>query len=158
VPVVWSECAMQEKLWLEDLAVGQEYFSGVHTLTVDEIKTFAALYDPQPFHLSEEAARCTMFGGLAASGWHTAAITMRLSVQSFPLASGIIGSGGELRWPWPVRPGDTLQVKSEILEIISSRSKPDRGMVRVKLTTTNQNGEIVQMFSPRLVVFKRPSS
>ena len=149
---------MQEKLWLEDLAVGQEYFSGAHTLTADEIKTFAALYDPQPFHLSEEAARGTMFGGLAASGWHTAAITMRLSVQSFLLASGIIGSGGELRWPWPVRPGDTLQVKSEILEIIPSRSKPDRGMVRVKLTTTNQNGDIVQMFSPRLVVFRRPSS
>jgi acyl dehydratase len=83
---------------------------------------------------------------------------MRLSVQSFLLASGIIGSGGELRWPWPVRPGDTLQVKSEILEIIPSRSKPDRGMVRVKLTTTNQNGEIVQTFSPRLVVFRRPNN
>ena len=149
---------MQNKLWLEDLAVGQEYFSGAHTLTADEIKTFAAMYDPQPFHLNEEAARGTMFGGLAARGWHTAAITIRLSVQSFPLASGIIGSGGELRWPWPVRPGDTLQVKSEILEIIASRSKPDRGMVRVKLTTTNQNGDIVQMFSPRLVVFRRPSS
>jgi acyl dehydratase len=148
---------MQEKLWLEDLAVGQQYFSGVHTLTAEEIKAFAAAYDPQPFHLDEAAAGKTMFGGLAASGWHTAAITMRLSVQSFLLASGIIGSGGELRWPWPVRPGDTLQVKSEILEIIPSRSKPDRGLVRVKLTTTNQNGEIVQTFSPRLVVFRRPS-
>jgi acyl dehydratase len=149
---------MQEKLWLEDLAVGQQYFSGMHTLTAEEIKAFAASYDPQPFHLDEAAAGKSMFGGLAASGWHTAAITMRLSVQSFLLASGIIGSGGELRWPWPVRPGDTLQVKSEILEIIPSRSKPDRGMVRVKLTTTNQNGEIVQTFSPRLVVFRRPSS
>jgi acyl dehydratase len=148
---------MQEKLWLEDLAVGQQYFSGMHTLTAEEIKAFAAAYDPQPFHLDETAAGKTMFGGLAASGWHTAAITMRLSVQSFLLASGIIGSGGELRWPWPVRPGDTLQVKSEILEIIPSRSKPDRGMVRVKLTTTNQNGEIVQTFSPRLVVFRRPA-
>jgi acyl dehydratase len=148
---------MQEKLWLEDLAVGQQYFSGMHTLTAEEIKAFAASYDPQPFHLDETAAGKTMFGGLAASGWHTAAITMRLSVQSFLLASGIIGSGGELRWPWPVRPGDTLQVKSEILEIIPSRSKPDRGMVRVKLTTTNQNGQIVQTFSPRLVVFRRPA-
>jgi acyl dehydratase len=147
---------MQEKLWLEDLAVGQQYFSGMHTLTAEEIKAFATSYDPQPFHLDEAAAGKTMFGGLAASGWHTAAITMRLSVQSFLLASGIIGSGGELRWPWPVRPGDTLQVKSEILEIIPSRSKPDRGMVRVRLTTTNQNGEIVQTFSPRLVVFRRP--
>jgi acyl dehydratase len=148
---------MQEKLWLEDLAVGQQYASGTHTLTAKEIKEYASRYDPQPFHMDDAAARRTMFGGLAASGWHTAAITMWLSVQSFPLASGIIGSGGELRWPWPVRPGDTLQVKSEILEIIPSRSKPDRGMVRVKLTTTNQNGEIVQTFSPRLVVFRRPA-
>ena len=83
---------------------------------------------------------------------------MRLSVQSFPLASGITGSGGELAWRKPVRPGDTLQVKSEILEIIPSLSKPDRAMVRVKLTTTNQDGEIVQTFSPKLIVFARPSS
>jgi acyl dehydratase len=148
---------MQEKLWLEDLSLGQEFLSGTHTLTPDEIKEFAAAYDPQPFHLDEEAARRTMFGGLAASGWHTAAITMRLSVRSFPLASGIIGSGGELVWSKPVRPGDTLQVKSEILQIIPSQSKPDRGMVLVKLTTTNQNGEIVQTFAPKLVVFKRPA-
>jgi acyl dehydratase len=147
---------MHQKLWLEDLSVGQQFLSGTHTLTADEVKEFAGRYDPQSFHLKEDAARQTMFGGLAASGWHTAAVTMKLSVQSFPLASGIIGSGGELRWPWPVRPGDTLQVKSEILEIIPSKSKPDRGMVRVKLTTTNQNGEVVQTFSPKLVVFKRP--
>ena len=147
---------MHQKLWLEDLSVGQQFLSGTHTLTADEIKEFAGRYDPQPFHMDEAAARGTMFGGLAASGWHTAAITMRLSVQSFPLASGIIGSGGELTWTKPVRPGDALQVKSEILEIVPSQSKPDRGMVIVKLTTTNQNGEIVQTFSPKLVVFKRP--
>jgi acyl dehydratase len=147
---------MQQKLWLEDLSVGQQFLSGTHTLTADEIKEFAGRYDPQPFHMDEAAARGTMFGGLAASGWHTAAITMRLSVQSFPLASGIIGSGGELTWTKPVRPGDALQVKSEILEIVPSQSKPDRGMVIVKLTTTNHNGEIVQTFSPKLVVFKRP--
>jgi acyl dehydratase len=147
---------MQQKLWLEDLSVGQQFLSGTHTLTADEIKEFAGRYDPQPFHMDEAAARATMFGGLAASGWHTAAITMKLSVQSFPLASGIIGSGGELTWTKPVRPGDALQVKSEILEIVPSQSKPDRGMVIVKLTTTNQNGEIVQTFSPKLVVFKRP--
>ena len=149
---------MQEKLWLEDLAVGQAFVSGTHTLTADEIKDYARRYDPQPFHVDEEAARKTMFGGLAASGWHTAAITMRLSVQSFPLASGIIGSGGELTWSKPVRPGDMLQVKSEILEIIPSQSKPDRGMVIVKLTTTNQHGDVVQTFSPKLVVFKRPAT
>ena len=148
---------MQQKLWLEDLEVGQQFVSATHTLTADEIKDYAGRYDPQPFHMDEEAARRTMFGGLAASGWHTAAITMRLSVQSFPLASGIIGSGGELIWSKPVRPGDALQVKSEILEIIPSQSKPDRGMVRVKLTTTNQNGEVVQTFSPKLVVFRRPA-
>jgi acyl dehydratase len=148
---------MQQKLWLEDLAVGQQFVSGTHTLTAEEIKTFAALYDPQPFHIDEAAARSTMFGGLAASGWHTAAITMRLSVRSFPLASGIIGSGGELNWSKPVRPGDTLQVKSEIIEIIPSQSKPDRGMVRAKLTTRNQNEDVVQTFSPKLVVFKRPA-
>jgi acyl dehydratase len=148
---------MQQKLWLEDLSVGQEFLSGTHRLTADDISEFAAAYDPQPFHMDEAAARGTLFGGLAASGWHTAAITMRLSVKSFPLASGIIGSGGELSWTKPVRPGDTLQVKSEILEIIPSQSKPDRGMVRVKLTTTNQNGEVVQTFSPKLVVFRRPS-
>jgi acyl dehydratase len=148
---------MQQKLWLEDLAVGQQFVSGTHTLTAEEIKTFAALYDPQPFHIDEAAARSTMFGGLAASGWHTAAITMRLSVQSLPLASGIIGSGGELNWSKPVRPGDTLQVKSEIIEIIPSQSKPDRGMVRAKLTTRNQNEDVVQTFSPKLVVFKRPA-
>jgi acyl dehydratase len=147
---------MQQKLWLEDLSVGQQFLSGTHTLTADEIKEFAGHYDPQPFHMDEAAARATMFGGLAASGWHTAAITMKLSVQSFPLASGIIGSGGELTWTKPVRPGDALQVKSEILEIVPSQSKRDRGMVIVKLTTTNQNGEIVQTFSPKLVVFKRP--
>jgi acyl dehydratase len=147
---------MQQKLWLEDLSVGQQFLSGTHTLTADEIKEFAGRYDPQPFHMDEAAARGTMFGGLAASGWHTAAVTMKLSVQSFPLASGIIGSGGELTWTKPVRPGDALQVKSEILEIVPSQSKPDRGMVIVKLTTTNQNGEIVQTFSPKLVVFKRP--
>jgi acyl dehydratase len=149
---------VREKLWLEDLSVGQEFLSDTHTLTADEIKEFADRYDPQPFHLNEDAARRTMFGGLAASGWHTAAITMRLSVTSgLPLANGIIGSGGELSWPKPVRPGDTLQVKAVISEIIPSRSKPDRGMVIVKLTTTNQNGEIVQTFSPKLVVFRRPT-
>src|SRR5947209_16803899 len=106
---------MQQKLWLEDLSVGQQFVSDTHTLTADEIKEFAGRYDPQPFHLDEEAARKTMFGGLAASGWHTAAVTMRLSVQSFPLATGIIGSGGELAWTKPVRAGDTLQVQSEVV-------------------------------------------
>jgi acyl dehydratase len=145
-----------EMRYLEDFAVGQKFGSGRITVDAERVKSFAAEFDPQPFHLDDAAARDTIFRGLAASGWHTAAITMKLSVQSFPLASGIIGSGGELTWTKPVRPGDALQVKSEILEIVPSQSKPDRGMVIVKLTTTNQNGEIVQTFSPKLVVFKRP--
>ncbi|GAC1329271.1 MAG: MaoC family dehydratase [Beijerinckiaceae bacterium] len=148
---------MGEKFWLEDLTVGQQFVSGTHTLTAEEIKAFAAAYDPQPFHLDEAAARHTLFGGLAASGWHTSATSMRLLVQSgLPLGNGIVGSGGELAWVKPVRPGDTLQVKAEVLEIVPSQSKPDRGMVVVRLTTTNQNGEIVQTFVPKLVVFRRP--
>jgi acyl dehydratase len=127
-------------------------------MTAEEIKRFAAEYDPQPFHLDDEAARATLFGGLAASGWHTAAVSMRLNVEAAPFAGGIIGSGGELVWTKPVRPGDTLQVETEVLDIVPSRSKPDRGMVTVRCTTRNQLGETVQTFTPKLVVFRRPSS
>jgi acyl dehydratase len=144
--------------FLEDLWVGQRFQSGSHTVTAEEIKRFAAEYDPQPFHLDDEAARKTLFGGLAASGWHTAAISMRLNVEAAPFACGIIGTGGELLWTKPVRPGDTLQVETEVLEIVPSRSKPDRGMVTVRCTTRNQHGDTVQTFTPKLVVFCRPSS
>jgi acyl dehydratase len=146
-------------LYLDDLHVGQRFTSG--SLKVDEaqIKAFAAQYDPQPFHLDNEAAKETLFGGLAASGWHTAAMTMRLLVQSgLPLAGGIIGSGGEIGWPKPVRPGDTLTVVSEIVEVTPSRSRPDRGTVRVRSETRNQHGEVVQTLTPRLVVPRRPVS
>jgi acyl dehydratase len=146
-------------LYLDDLHVGQRFTSG--SLNVDEaqIKAFAAQYDPQPFHLDSEAAKETLFGGLAASGWHTAAMTMRLLVQSgLPLAGGIIGSGGEISWPKPVRPGDTLTVISEILEVTPSRSRPDRGTVRVHSETRNQHGEVVQTLTPRLVVPRRSVS
>lgn len=144
--------------YLEDLRIGQCFQSGSHILTAEEIKRFAALYDPQPFHLDEDAARATLFGGLAASGWHTAAVSMRLNVEAAPFACGIIGTGAELLWTKPVRPGDTLQVETEVLEIVPSRSKPDRGMVTVRCTTRNQHGETVQTFTPKLVVFRRPSS
>jgi acyl dehydratase len=146
-------------LYLDDLHVGQRFTSASHTLDTVQIKTFARDFDPQPFHLDEEAAKATLFGGLAASGWHTAAITMRLLVQSgLPLAEGIIGSGGEISWPKPVRPGDTLTVVSEIVEVIPSRSRPDRGTVRVRSETRNQHGEVVQTLTPRLVVPWRPVS
>ena len=116
------------QLYLEDLNVGQRFVSGTHTMDAAEITRFAAEYDPQPFHLDDEAARGTLFGGLVASGWHTAGITMRLIVAGgLPIAGGIIGTGGELLWTKPVRPGDILQVECEVLEIVPSRSKPDRG-------------------------------
>src|SRR5215467_2200180 len=132
--------------FLDDLSVGQRFSSGSHTIDAAQIKAFAAQFDPQPFHLDGEAAKATLFGGLAASGWHTAAITMKLLVESgLPLRGGIIGSGGEISWPKPTRPGDTLTVGSQVEELIRSRSRPDRGTVRVRSETRNQHGETVQV-------------
>ena len=149
-------------LYLEDLAVGQVYRSDGEPLlvTAEMIKAFARDYDPQPFHLDEATATKTLFGGLAASGWHTTALTMRLQVNNgLPLAGGIIGAGlDELKWPRPVRPGDRLRVENEVLEVRPSRSKPDQGMVKVRTTTLNQNGEPVQVFVGNLVVPRRNSA
>src|ERR1700736_4674763 len=122
------------KLYLDDLTVGQRFTSPSLTVTEDEIKAFAVKCDPQPFHLSDEAAKQTLFGGLAASGWHTAALTMRLIVESVPLAGGVIGSGGELSWPRPTKAGDRLRVVTEVLSITPSKSKPDRGMITMRST------------------------
>jgi acyl dehydratase len=149
------------ELYLEDLAPGQTYGSaGRLKVSVEEIKRFAAAFDPQPFHLDEAAARASLFGELIASGWHTAAMTMRLLVDSeFRPAGGLIGAGvEELRWPKPVRPGDELRVESEILEVRASKSRPDRGMIKVKVTTIDQNGEAVQVFIGNLVVPRQPAS
>jgi acyl dehydratase len=142
------------KLYLEDLSVGQRFESRSHLVEVEAIKAFARSFDPQPFHLDEKTAKDTFFGGLAASGWHTAAMTMLLVVESVPLAGGIIGSGGELSWPRPTRPGDRLRVMSEVLSITPSRSKPDRGMAEMRITTLNQKDEPVQIFSPKVVVMR----
>jgi acyl dehydratase len=148
-----------EALFLDDLAVGQRFSSGSHTLDEAQIKAFAAQFDPQPFHLDGQAAKATLFGGLAASGWHTAAITMKLLVESgLPLSGGIIGSGGEISWPKPTRPGDTLHVVSEIDEVTPSRSRPDRGMIRVRSETRNQHGEVVQVLVAKLVVPRRAAA
>jgi acyl dehydratase len=145
-----------DKLYLDELSVGQRFVSGTHTMDAAEMQRFAADYDPQPFHLDDAAARDTLFGGLVASGWHTAGTTMRLIVAGgLPIAGGIIGTGGELLWTKPVRPGDTLRVECEVLEITPSRSRPDRGTVTVRCTTLNQNGEVVQSFTPKLVVPRR---
>lgn len=143
-------------LYLDDLQVGDRFRSAEHALDAAQIQAFAAQFDPQPFHTDEAAAQHTLFKGLAASGWHTAAITMRLLVDSgLPLADGIIGSGGELHWPQPTRPDDRLHVETEVLEIVPSRSKPGRAMVQVRCRTLNQRGELLQSFSPRLVVHRR---
>ncbi|HKA79022.1 MAG TPA: MaoC family dehydratase [Xanthobacteraceae bacterium] len=145
-----------DRLYLEDLHVGQRFSSGTHTIDAEQIKAFAAQFDPQPFHLDDAAAQGTLFGGLAASGWHTAAITMRLLVGTgLPLMGGIIGSGGEVTWPKPTRPGDVLRVVSEIEEIVPSRSRPERGMVRVRSETRNQRDEVVQVLIAKLVVPRR---
>src|SRR5690606_30481288 len=116
--------------YLDDLAEGDQFTSGEHAMDEAQIQAFAAEFDPQPFHLDDAAARTTLFGGLAASGWHTAAVTMRLQVTSgLPIAGGIIGAGAEIAWPRPTRATDVLHVVSEVVEIQPSRSKPDRGMV-----------------------------
>jgi acyl dehydratase len=146
----------KKRLYLEDLRVGQRFISETRKVNTDEIKAYAREFDPQPFHLDDEAAKATLFGGLAASGWHTAGMTMRLMVDSgLPLAGGILGVGGEISWPKPTRPGDILQVVSEIEEVTPSRSRPDRGMVRVRNETRNQRGEIVQVLIAKLVVPRR---
>ncbi|QDF95276.1 dehydratase [Azoarcus sp. DD4] len=143
--------------YLEDLEVGLRFGSRSHTLEVGQIVEFADAFDPQPFHLDDEAAKATLFGGLAASGWHTAAITMRLLVEGgAPIAGGIIGAGAEIAWPQPTRPGDVLNVESEIVEVTPSRSKPDRGIVTIRSETRNQRGETVQVMTSRLVVPRRP--
>jgi acyl dehydratase len=146
-------------LYLEDLHVGQRFISGTHRMDEAQIKEFAREFDPQPFHLDDAAAKTTVFGGLAASGWHTAAIAMRLLVDGgLPLGNGIIGLGGDLAWPKPTRPGDTLHVESEILEILPSRSKPNQAIVKMRSTTLNQHGETVHSFTSKCLVFKRPQS
>ena len=144
--------------YLEDFAVGQKYTTASTRVEAADIKAFASKYDPQPFHLDEAAAAKTFFGGLAASGWHTAAITMKLLVEGeMKPAGGIIGAGfDEFRWPRPVRPGDTLRVESEILEVRESKSRPQQGMIKVRTTTLNQEGEAVQVFVGNLVVPKKP--
>jgi len=143
-------------LYLEDLSVGQIFESGSHILTAEEIKEFAGRYDPQPFHLDDELAKDSLFGGLASSGWNVAAVSMRLMVDSLPIAGGMIGAGAEIAWPRPTRPGDTLRIVTEVVEVTPSRSRPERGMVLVRSKTLNQLGEIVQTMASRMVVPRRP--
>ena len=150
--------APTDRLYLDDLYVGRSWVSAPHTIDADQIKAFAAEFDPQPFHLSEEGAVGTLFGSLAASGWHTAAITMRLLVESVPLADGLVGAELQLAWPRPTRPGMTLQVFSEIVDIKPSRSKPDMAIVTMRNQTRDQDGETLQVFEVKMPVFKRPNA
>jgi acyl dehydratase len=145
--------------YFEDYAVGQKFGSGTVTVTAERIKSFAREFDPQPFHTDEEAAKKTFFGGLVASGWHTASMSMRLFVESdITPEGGSIGAGGsDLSWPRPTRPGDVLRIESEVLELRPSKSRPEIGIMKVKLTTYNQADEVVQFAYPTMIVPRRPA-
>lgn len=151
-----SEASTLPTLYLDDLQAGHRFTSAEHVLDEAQIKAFATQFDPQSFHLDHEAAKASLFGGLAASGWHTAAITMRLLVcGGLPFAGGIIGAGGEISWPKPTRPGDVLHVDTEVVSVTPSRSRPDRGMVVVRSETRNQHGDVLQHSVYTLVVPRR---
>jgi acyl dehydratase len=149
---------MTNGLFLQDFVVGARYTTASARIETAEIKAFAALYDPQPFHLDEGSAEASFFHGLSASGWHTASVTMRLMVQSgFRPVGGIIGTWAEeLRWPRPVRPGDELRVEAEVLEVRESRNRPGQGYVKCRCTTLNQRGEPVFILVISLLADARP--
>jgi acyl dehydratase len=143
-------------LYLDDLLVGQRFKSATHLIDAEQIQAFARQFDPQPFHVDAEAAKSSFFQELVASGWHTAAITMRLLVQGgLPIAGGVIGAGCEVSWPRPTRANSVLQVESEIIELRPSRTRPDRGMATIRSETRNQFGEVVQVLIAKLVVPRR---
>ena len=143
----------QATIYFEDLEVGRTMHAGPIAVSLEEVLAFARAYDPQPYHLDEAAALESPFRGLAASGWHTAALAMRLFVEMRPFgAHPILGLGvDELRWLAPVRPGDSLTLAAEVIELVASRSRPDRGTVRMRLVASNQRGEPV--FSNRPILF-----
>ena len=148
-----------DPLYFDDFTPGRKFVSGTYEMKLEEILEFASKYDPQPFHMDEDAARKSVFRGLVASGWHTMAVTMRLLVKGgVPVAGGLVGLGAELGWPRPTLPGDVLQVHTEILESNLSKSKPDRGTVTMRSETRNQRGEVVLDFKGRVVVPRRPAA
>ena len=150
---------MADELYWDDLKVGYRFESERFAVEADAVKAFAAAFDPQPFHLDEVAAAESFFGGLVASGWHVAALTMRHFVlEGLPVKGGLIGAGAELAWVRATRPGDVLQLFSEIVECRPSRSRPTRGTVTIRSETRNQNGEAVQIMTTRIVVPRRPSA
>lgn len=143
-------------LYLEDLNIGQRFVSREYEMTLDEIKEFASKYDPQPFHLDEKiATNHPIFKGIAASGWHTSAITMRLWTECFPITGGLIGTESSLRWPRPARAGDKIHVEVEITSINPSKTKHDRGIVSYVTQTLNQHGDVLLISTTKIVVFRR---
>jgi len=156
-PIPWIHDLPAAERYLEDFAAGQRYVTASVVVGVDDIKEFAACFDPQPFHLDEAAAARSLFGGLVASGWHTASLAMRLLVESdLRIAGGLVGVGGEIEWRQPTRPGDELHVESEVLDVTPSRSKPS-GIVSMRAVTLNQRGEPVQAAVMKLRVPRRPA-
>ncbi|NWK75596.1 MaoC family dehydratase [Acinetobacter sp. SwsAc6] len=146
-------------LYLEDIKIGDRFISRDYEMTLAEIKQFAQAYDPQPFHTDEAlAAEHPIFQGIAASGWHTAAVTMRLWTECFPIANGLIGSETSVRWPRPTRPGDKIHVEVEIVAITPSRSKPDRAIVTYITQALNQTQDVVYISTTKIVVFKKETS
>jgi acyl dehydratase len=151
----WSDLPMKER-YFEDLKAGDRFKSETYKVSEEKIVEFAREFDPQPFHLDRAVAKQTMFGELFASGWHTAAISMRLFVRALNFAEGAIGLGvDEMRWPTAVKPNDVLQVETEIVDLRESRSKPSHGIVRIRNTTTNQRNEVVQTMTAAALVLRR---
>ncbi|MDY6458472.1 MaoC family dehydratase [Acinetobacter faecalis] len=143
--------------YLEDLNIGDKFRSRNYEVTLEEIIEFATKYDPQVFHLDEEKAKDhPIFQGIAASGWHTSSIVMRLWTECFPIADGLIGLEGSMRWPKPTRPGDILHVQVELTDIIPSKSKPDRGIVVYSTQALNQHGDVLLNSSTKILVFRKP--
>jgi len=150
---------MPEPIYLDDLTVGRKFVTHAVTLTLEGCKAFATEFDPQPFHMDEDAGRRSVFGRLAASGWYTASLSMRLLVESdLKIAGGLIGLGGEMTWPRPAYPGDTLRVETEVLDARVSESKPDRGIVTVRNRTLNQHAQPVQIAVVKMLVPRRPTA
>ena len=144
-------------LYFDDLTLGQRFTTGSVTMSAEAIRAFATQFDPQPFHLDEQAGRESLFGGLVASGWHTAALTMRMLVDGgLPLAGGTIGLGVQIEWRMPVRPGDVLHVEGEVIELVPSRTRPSRGRLVTRNATLNDRGNVVQLAVTRMLVPRRP--
>jgi acyl dehydratase len=140
-----------EPLYYDDLKVGMRFVSRELAVTPEDVADFAGKYDPQPFHLDPVAAEKTFFRGLVASGWHTSALTMRLVIESLPMAGGVVGGGvDELRWPNALRPGDVVHLESEVIEMRTLKSRADVGLVKFRVVTLNQRGEAVQSMVPNL--------